>query len=342
LKVYDDIDSYLKERGQNSYLIYFVVEEENRSFIVASIKHNFSGSKDDGIFIFHKQLLGYGNIIDYHFSVHADGVCHLRRRMSGDPKHASKKHCIDLTSEEGRNKYFNNGPRNFSKIIVSKKLPPLKDIKEQTLVNNFSINIHETFKQEDHSESYNISKSAKYSDQVITLNRKYNELDQVYCNLWILPKDNSFRHTNRIMNPQVYIFNLLNPPIALELYSEIQPMSSIQKQGLYGEIKFRYQIQDPNSFFINFEPRLCDGGRTLYIPNWKLLYKGKEYELPELKIPLKDGLKLYIGGYNGSDYYHLDFIGAKIPPFDRKGPFCPSIVYAQGGEVNVLRGIKNS
>ncbi len=66
MKIYEDSDYYLKERKQKGYFINFVVEEENRSFIAAQIKHDFSGGKNDGIFIFYKQLLGQGNIVDFH------------------------------------------------------------------------------------------------------------------------------------------------------------------------------------------------------------------------------------------------------------------------------------
>jgi hypothetical protein len=143
------------------------------------------------------------------------------------------------------------------------------------------------------------------------------------------------------MNPQVYIFNLLSPPLAIELFSETHPLSSSHYQAPYDKFKYVDQIQDPKSFWINFEPSLCDGGRKLYIPNWTFWCKDKKYDLPEVTIPLQDGVKLYIGKYNGSDYYYLDFIGAKIPPFNRKGPLCPIIVYVQNGEVNVLRGIQH-
>ncbi len=339
MKVYDDLDSYLRERRQKGYYINFVVEEEKRSFIAASIKHSFSGKRDDGIFIIYKQLLGFKGIVDYHFSVHADGKCHLKFRKTGDPKHASKKSSADLTSKGGIEDYFKRGGvGNINKTIVG-NLPSLMEIDKQTLVNNFSINIHETFEHANNSAFNDISKFAKYPDQIITLNRKYTEHDQVYCNLWILPKDRCFHPTYRVMNPQVYIFDLLSPPLAIELYSETHPLSSSHYQTQYDRFKYVDQIQNPKSFWINFEPSLCDDGRKLYIPNWILWYKDKKYYMSELTIPLQEGLKLYIGKYNGLDYYYLDFIGAKIPPFDRKGPFCPTIVYVQNSEVNVLRGI---
>ncbi len=334
--IYDNLESYLKERKQKDYYINFVVEEEKRSFITASIKHSFSGKRNDGIFIIYKQLSGFKGIVDYHFSVHADGKYHLKIRKTGDPKHASKKNSADLTSKGGIEDYFKRGSiGNINKITFG-KLTPLMEIDKQTLVNNFSINMHETFEYVNNSTFNDI---AKYPDQIITLNRKYTEYDQVYCNLWILPKNDCFHPQYRVMNPQVYIFNLLNPPLAIELYNETFPLSSSGSQKAFDKFKYVDQIQDPNSFWINFEPKLCDDGRKLYIHNWTLLYKGGKYELPEITIPLQDGVKLYIGKYNGANYYYLDLIGAKIPPFDRKGPFCPIIVYVQNGEVNVLRGI---
>jgi hypothetical protein len=277
--------------------------------------------------------------MDHHFSVHADGKCHLKLRNSGDPKCVSKNNSADLTSKEGFENYIKRvGAGNIKKMIVG-NLPPLMTIDKQTLVNNFSINMHQGFEHVRDVAPNDISKFAKYPDQVITLNRKYIEYDQVYCNLWILPKGDCFHPQYRVMNPQVYVFNLLNPPLAIELHSETFPLSSSNNQKAFDKFKYVDQIQDPNSFWINFEPKLCNDGRKLYIPNWTLSYKGKKYELSEITIPLQDGVKLYIGKYNGSDYYYLDLIGAKIPSFDRRGPFCPTIVYVQNGEVHVLRGI---
>lgn len=343
LKVYDNTNDYLRKRRQKDYYINFVVEENNRSFIVASIKHSFSGSKDDGIFILYKQFSDFRGIVDYHFSVHANGVCHLKLRKTGDPKHVSKKCSADLTSKNGIEDYFKRGGmKNITKMIVG-ELPPLMQIKGQKLVNNFSLNIHETCEHiKSLTSNDDVSKFAKYPDQIITLNRKYIKLDQVSCTLWILPKNCSFIPTNRVINPHVYIFNLLSPPIAVELhYGETFPLPSFDNQGSYDKFKYVDQIQNPReSLWINFEPSLCDGGKKLYIPSWTFWCKGNKYELPEITVPLKDGLKLYIGEHNGSDYYHLDFIGAKIPPFDRNGPICPIVVYIQNGEVNVLRGVK--
>lgn len=309
---FDTLSKYLEIRRGKEYWVNLVVEEAGRTpFIIMSIKHHFAGRHDDGIFLI--QFLN--ELSDFHHTVHSDGTRHTKIRRSGTKK--EEKITLPLP-----------------------KLPPLTEIKKPTQLWSGCINLHDV--QEYYGKTaQDISRFCRHPDQIITLNRKHTKLDQISISVSIVPKGKPyFVSSNKFLNPSVYLFNILEPQLVLEVGYEIMPLARKESEPkIRKEINIVSQISSMDKIWIDFTPSLLPDRTKLEIPEWIFICKNKEYKMPPVTIDLKEGCRLIIGAFNGVDHYYYDTIGAHIEPFDRDGPIMPTIVWVENGIVNILKNI---